>query len=235
MACDPRTNLGQHLSLWRPWSRRLRVGRASSNVPGGWGCRRGPLRPPFTPLQDVTCSLTRGGDPRGGFVGQATQTRPGCPHTMPSEVRGGPQALLGVLLARGKSGQDPVTRQGVRGSSPLPLPSSPSPHSLPASHPGTFPRRPALQASQAPPAVPRPPSPLLEPEEIPHSLAFWVTPHLPPVLPARHLSRTFQGPLPFLGRWGASDETQLPGRWGASDETHGALDANSQTPAPGRP
>lgn len=55
----------------------------------------------------------------------------------------------GGSLGKRKIRPGPLTRQGVRGSSPLPLPSSPSPHSLPASHPGTFPRRPALQASRA--------------------------------------------------------------------------------------
>lgn len=161
--------------------------RASSNVPGV-GRRERPSKTPL-PLHlfaGVTCGLT----PPGPFVGQATQTRPGCW----GRASGSP----GVLLAGGKSGQD-VTRQGVHGSSPLPLPSRPSPHSTSAFSSGNFPSK-ALQASQAL-AAPRPPSLSWNPEEVPHSLACWVTPHtcLPP--PARHLSRTFRGPLLLPGRW----------------------------------
>ena len=117
LACDPRTNLEQHLSLWRLWSTRLRGSYASSNVPGGLGVQERPSKtPPFTPLQDVTCGLTMGGDPRGPFVGQATQTRPGCllfripgelrkglcPHTMPSGAGGWSSGSPGGSLGRRK-------------------------------------------------------------------------------------------------------------------------------------
>lgn len=117
LACDPRTNLEQHLSLWRLWSTRLRGSYASSNVPGGLGVQERPSKtPPFTPLQDVTCGLTMGGDPRGPFVGQATQTQPGCllfrvpgelrkglcPHTMPSGAGGWSSGSPGGSLGRRK-------------------------------------------------------------------------------------------------------------------------------------
>ena len=50
LACDPRTNLEQHLSLWRLWSTRLRGGYASSNVPGGLGVQERPSKTPPSPL-----------------------------------------------------------------------------------------------------------------------------------------------------------------------------------------
>lgn len=165
---------------------RLRGGRASSNVPGGWECRRGLLRH-RSPLHLFTGSNLRP-DPPGPFVGQATQTRPGC--------WGGPQALLGVLLAGGKSGHDPVARQGVHGSSPLPLPSRPSPHSLPPSHLETFPRRPSRL-----PRPPRPPScsssslPSLGTQRKFHTAWPAGSP-----LTCPPSSRTFRGPLPLPGR-----------------------------------
>ena len=50
LACDPRTNLEQHLSLWRLWSTRLRGGYASSNVPGGLGVQERPSKTPLHPF-----------------------------------------------------------------------------------------------------------------------------------------------------------------------------------------
>ena len=148
--------------------------------------------------------------------------RASVPIQCPRGPGGGPQALPGVLLAGGKSGQDPVTRKGVHSSSPLPLPSRPI-----LTHFRLLIRELSLEGPPGfpgSPAAPRPPSHLLEPRG--NSTQPGLLDH-----PSPASCPPFQGPLPLPGRWGGG----RPGRWGASDETHGALAPNSQTPAPGRP
>lgn len=130
--------------------------------------------------------------------------RASVPIQCPRGPGGGPQALPGVLLAGGKSGHDPVTRQGVHSSSPLPLPSRPIP-----THFRLLIRELSLEGPGLPGslAAPRLPCHLLEPRG--NSSQPGLLDH-----PSPASRPPFQGPLPLPGRWGASDETQLPGRWG---------------------
>lgn len=128
-ACDPRTNLEQHL-LWRLWSMRLRV---AVQVPmflgvGSAGEARRHRLP--SPLYRK-CNLRP--DPPGPFVGQATQTRLAV---------GAGLRLLGPFLGRRKIWPGPRDQAGSSRVPARPLPFKAKSPLTSASHLETFPEGP---------------------------------------------------------------------------------------------